>query len=386
MNGLPTRATALPAGVRLDFLDALRGLAALYVVIYHMILVPDPDLGVPYWAQLFAHNGGTGVTLFFVVSAFSLFYTMPLRLREPRPWLSFFIHRFFRIAPLFYLWIALTLIRDRIVFDATHGIGEILASMTFTFNLVPQGQQGFVWASWTIGVEMLFYALFPLFYLFARNVWQAVTLALSLLVAWTAIKALTAYFPVDPASVEAFVQWSVLKHLPVFACGAIAYHLFVVDGRTVPVSRDAGTALTVGAVTLYVALLNGWLPAIFGDQYYWQAVIYTMFLLGLAAAPLRAVVNRLTSYLGKISYSLYLSHPTIILLLSPVYGWLYRQGLPLSVTFLASAVITVSCAIFVSELTFRFVESPFIRMGKKVNLIARNKFLALVTDHSISRN
>lgn len=369
--------------VRLDFLDALRGLAALYVVIYHMILIPEPDLGVPYWARLIAHNGGTGVTLFFVVSAFSLFYTMPKRLREPRPWVSFFIHRIFRIAPLFYLWIVLTLIRDWVVFDATHGAGDILASLSFTFNLVPQGQQGFVWASWTIGVEMLFYAIFPLFYVFARNKWQAITLTLSLLVAWTAVKAVTAYFPADPASIEAFLQWSFLKHLPVFACGAIAYHLFVVDGRIVPMSGDVGTALTVGAVTLYVGLLNGWLPAIFGDQYYWQAVVYTMLLLGLAAAPLRAVVNRFTSYLGRISYSLYLSHPTIILLLSPVYAWVYRHGLPLSIAFLACMAVTVGTAIVVSEITFRAIEDPFIKLGKKVNLIARDKFLASVADRAV---
>src|SRR5688572_12152133 len=121
---------ASPGVPHLHFLDALRGLAAFFVIVYHMVLMPEPDLAVPRWGHLVAHNGGMGVTLFFVVSAFSLFYTMPLRLREPRPWVSFFVHRFFRIAPLFYLWIVLSLIRDKALFGVDHGLREVVASAT----------------------------------------------------------------------------------------------------------------------------------------------------------------------------------------------------------------------------------------------------------------
>lgn len=364
----------------MDFLDALRGLAALYVVVYHMVLVPEPDLVVPHWAHMIAHNGGMGVTLFFLVSAFSLYYTMPLRLREPRPWVSFFLHRFFRIAPLFYVWIALTLVRDKLVFDAHHGPAEIAASALFLFNLSPQGQEGFVWASWTIGIEMLFYAVFPLFYLFAKNRWQALTLTLSLLIAWTAIQGLLPYIPLDPKSKELFLRLSVLRHLPVFACGAIAYHLFLQDGRVFERPREVGVAMVTLSLAIFVALLNGWLPSIFGDLYYWQAIVFGLLLLGLGSAPIKFLVNRATSYLGRISYSLYLSHPTIVLLLFPVYGWIYRQPFGTTFSFLASLAITLIAAIFVSELTYRFVEEPGIRLGKRVNIALRARSRSGVAD------
>jgi peptidoglycan/LPS O-acetylase OafA/YrhL len=370
--------------VRLDFLDALRGLAALYVMVYHMVLLPQPNPALPRWAEMVAHNGGMGVTLFFVVSAFSLFFTMPLRLREPWPWVSFFLHRFFRIAPLFYAWILLTLWRDHWYFGASHGWREIAASASFLFNLIPQGQQGFVWASWTIGIEMLFYAVFPLFYLYARNRWQAISLTLGLLIGWTIVQGLVPYFPSDPTSQQMFLKWTFLRHLPVFACGAIAYHLLLEQGKLIDKPRDFAVALMMLAAAILLALVNGWLPPIFGDLYYWQAIAFLLFLIGLGWAPVKLVVNGFTTFLGRISYSFYLSHPTVILLISPAYGWIYRHHLGLTASFLACFLLTLATVICVSEITYRLVELPGMQLGKKLNLRIRSSGQQLMATTGVS--
>lgn len=373
-------ATPRMARHRLDFLDALRGLAAVYVLIYHMIYISEPDLQVPHWAAMVALNGGMGVTLFFVVSAFSLYYTMPLRLAEPRPWASFYIHRFFRIAPLFYLWIALTMLRDAQVFNVVHSAKEVAISASFLFNLLPQGQEGFVWAGWTIGIEMVFYAMFPLFYLFAKNRARALTLVLILIVAWFAVKGLMPYFTTDAKTVDMFSKWNFLRHLPVFACGAVAYYVFMHDHggfesaiEVTKPSVDGGVLMLALALFLYVALLNGWLPNVFGDFYYWQAVLFTLLLLGLARAPLRLLVNRVTRYLGRISYSLYLCHPTLVFLLGPVYVRIYAHLPTSTLAFLACVAVTLAVCIVVSELTYRLVEEPGIKLGKRMNRVLRDR-------------
>ena len=56
---------------RFAYVDTLRGLAALYVLFYQLALLPNPDLDIPYWAKCIVLSGGPGVTLFFVVSAFT---------------------------------------------------------------------------------------------------------------------------------------------------------------------------------------------------------------------------------------------------------------------------------------------------------------------------
>ena len=90
---------------RLAFIDSLRGFAALYVVVFHMVLVPKFKPTIPELIKPFVLNGGHGVTLFFVISAFTLCYTFQAKHSEKTPVLSFYLRRAFRIIPLYYTWL-----------------------------------------------------------------------------------------------------------------------------------------------------------------------------------------------------------------------------------------------------------------------------------------
>jgi peptidoglycan/LPS O-acetylase OafA/YrhL len=83
-------------------LDNLRGLSAIYVVLFHTALVPTYRLPLPALLKNFVLFGGSGVLLFFAISGFSLSLTMPRHLTTATPALSYALSRFFRIAPLFY--------------------------------------------------------------------------------------------------------------------------------------------------------------------------------------------------------------------------------------------------------------------------------------------
>lgn len=158
---------------RLSFIESLRGVAALSVLMYHLAYIPRPNLDAPVWMWKLVLVGGSGVTLFFVVSAFTLTMSMRLRSQEPQQLLGFYVRRFFRIVPLFYFWVALTWLRDRAWFGVTQSLGTVILSMSFLFNLFPGKETGFVWASWTLGVEMLFYFFFPLIYYFVDDIWKS---------------------------------------------------------------------------------------------------------------------------------------------------------------------------------------------------------------------
>ena len=90
---------------KLDYVDALRGMAILAVVLVHC-----DQHGTNVFPTIFHSifsNGAMGVQLFYVRSAFTLFRSCDRRGgRELYPNRNFFIRRFFRIAPMYWLGIA----------------------------------------------------------------------------------------------------------------------------------------------------------------------------------------------------------------------------------------------------------------------------------------
>lgn len=360
---------AHPAGPRLGFLDSLRGLAAVYVVVYHMLLIPQPALVSPLWAEKFAHSGGNGVMMFFIGSAFSLYYTMPMRERDSRPLLSFYLHRFFRIAPLFYLLLPLSMLRDWLLFDATHSPWEVLASLLFVFNLVPGWEDGIVWASWTIGIEMVFYAVFPLVYVRIRRLSTAVAFFFACILLWMAIQLALEYLVLPAGWKATILQWNALRHFPTFALGVVLFFGFMrFQGEPADpeARRGLGSALMLGGLFAYCAMLQGWLPPVFGNAYGWVGVVCAILAMGLALHPTRLVVNRATAYLGKVSYSVYLLHPTLVYLLIPVYRWLYAELGNLTLAFLASFALTLAILLPLSSLAYRWVERPGVELGRRI--------------------
>jgi len=357
---------------RLDFLDALRGLAAVYVIAYHLIYIPSPNLAVPAWARLWAVNGGTGVTLFFVISAFSLFYTTRARFKQRLPWVSYAMHRLFRIAPLFYLWIVLTIVRDHFIFHAAHPWWEIAASAGFVFNFIPTHQEGFVWASWTIGVEMLFYVVFPFLYVRVKNVTGAIALAIGLMLAWMFIQVVIDYLKIGPAASASMHQWFFPRYLPEFSMGAVAY--FLLRDHVPRLTQNSqlagalGLLLTLAATYTYVAIMQNMGQLGLPDNRYAKAICCLLLVIGLSLRELKALVNKATVFLGKISYSIYLAQPTAILLLEPVYKRIYAAtsgGMAVSIAFVGCFLLTLAVVIPFAALTYYLVEKPGIKLGKR---------------------
>src|SRR3954453_3371021 len=85
---------------KLTFIEALRGYAILGVVLTHST---QKLTDLPHWLHNIGIQGARGVQLFFIVSAFTLFYSLSRKYETHSLEVKdFFIRRFFRIAPAFY--------------------------------------------------------------------------------------------------------------------------------------------------------------------------------------------------------------------------------------------------------------------------------------------
>lgn len=347
-----------------DFIDAIRGLGALYVVMYHMALIPNPGLMLPLWMTSFILHGDTGVTLFFIVSAFTLANSMNERKLEPRAILRFYLRRIFRILPLFYFLLIFTLYRDYAYFKIIHPIREILLSVTFLFNFFPGKSTGIVWASWTLGIEMVFYFIFPFIFKHVNNFWKSLGfLFLTMFVSAVWIQNLTFY---APNVTDEYKVLSFLYRLPIFAFGLMIFYIFKKITKLKNQPTGISFMLISASILGYFSLISGKINSFGIDDLYWEAAICSLFVLGLALSPIKLFVNKITKFYGEISYSLYLNHPPLVFLLVPIYRYLYTLSMPTTLKYGTCYLLTVIILTLISFLTYTFIEKLGIRLGRSV--------------------
>lgn len=363
----------IPRDRLLPGIHGLRGLAALAVMLFHVVHLAG--IPVPAAFTFIAADFGKGVHLFFILSAFSLMHSTGHVMQRPDWVRAYFVKRFFRIAPLYYAIMASMILWSLYM----HGVWAwdfetVVLNLTFSFGLVPW--KGIVRAGWSVGVEMLFYAIFPLLLLTIRS--RAAMLALvvvAMFVSHAAYVTLHAHYEITVAHYGYnWAYFSFAANLCFFALGMYAYRLAqTVDRsgfalrRLVPLASMAllGTLLFTEAEKPLRALLQS-------DTMLW-GIGFAGLCLWQATRPSRWSANKLMEYLGERSYSLYLIHPVAIFFLKPwmqdVYNTLHPQ-LGSSVFFVCAALLLLPLLVL-SEASYRLVELPGIRLGQR--LIARGR-------------
>lgn len=344
--------------IRFPYLNALRGVAALWVVIVHVAMMPQPRLELPSWLDIFVTKGVMGVELFFVVSAFSLCLSMPTHAGEARPLLGFALRRFFRIAPLFYLMIVFTAFFNPASF--AYNWKSILVNVLFVFNFVPGHgfQTSVVLAGWTIGVEMVFYLIFPFVYARTKSLLLSIT---ALFIALTIAKVFymtVGLFVNDPGP---YNFSSIFFRAPIFMFGLIAFYATpLLNSRHN--RAQIGAALLASVPVQFFANNSAFVP--FMEPYYWEGFMFGCLVVGLGLYPIKLLVNRATEWIGEISYSVYLVHSPIIVMLFPLYKEIQQSDISRTGGYFLSLAVTLVCVIPVAAITYTFLEKPANDYGR----------------------
>jgi peptidoglycan/LPS O-acetylase OafA/YrhL len=348
---------------KLDGLTAARFYAALMIVLFHLAAMPNLEL--PAYLQFIPGHFALGVPLFFVISAFSLFFGYSGRATGALQIRDYAIRRLFRIAPLFYVMIVVYVAYRYLQYGVGTDWGHIITSATFTFNFFPSYVEGFVWASWTIGIEMVFYALVPLL------LWSITTLnrSVALFLGTAVLAALWTFYMKGAATeLQPFRQFFFVAHLFYFVGGIVAYFAWL----RLHQHRAVGLVLTVAGVISLVAVIafrtdvaefagRGIVKPL-------QTIPIILFVLGMAIAPVTALVNRFTIALGEASFSLYLLHPLLIgiLMNGGFYKWIYEAVPDAGMAYAVCALVTLAILFPVALLGFKHIEVPGNRLGARL--------------------
>ena len=368
---------------RLRFLDSARAIAVLYVIFFHTIFITPIEY--PRFVHSFAQSGGSGVILFFIVSGFSLCLTAPRHQSSALPGASYAIARIFRIVPLYYFMLVLTIWRDAMFRDRTYVTEKILAAVFFTFNLNPAFSKGIVWASWTLGVEVIFYAVFPLFYRYFNDIYKL----MSGVIAFTFLTyvANLYYIPTLDESLRTSYSYMMMpRNFAIFLIGMTTFHAYRWLDQTIIENRKSiGIfVLTLGCASMWILIMSfryTWGKVMFVDFGILQAMAYSIIVLGIALYPWRFLVNAVTNFYSKVCYSAYLWHPFIIWAMKPFYIYVYGFSLPVVIKLLVSFAVTLGVVSAVSQVSFDYIERPGQRLGKKLLARLEKKSLTKTAQH-----
>ena len=355
---MPNHTDSTSKEIRLRAFDFLRGLAIFAVILVHT------SQSFPTNISLVDSLSGLGqfrVQLFYFISALTMCYTWKLREGELNPIRNFYIRRFFRIAPLFWIAIPVYLFINGLDkgYWAPEGIGivQIFLTATFLHGFWPDAINSVVPGGWSIAVEMTFYALFPLLILKVKER-SGLYLFLAIIV-WILniliFKDVASNFFVnhyDTSSttiINDYLYLNFINQAPVFLLGCYLYFSL----------RDRPTKLEVLSLCVWIAFSASlkFFLNVAGFGFLSVTLTLGLFVYFSVRSNLRF---KSVETLGKNSYAIYLVHFFVLYILKkmmPIHSGVLAWLIAIALTTLLSYVLALIVYVIIETRVHRFVQA-----------------------------
>lgn len=380
-----------PSFKKYEWVNALRGYSILLVILIHTSLF--------FYSSPFVHHiamsGDMGVQLFFIMSSFTLFnsYSKRKQTEVEKVKRNFYIRRFFRIAPYYYIAaIIYTLVAIFIKKEHISILG-LLSNITFTNGLYLPGINYIPPGGWSIGVEMLFYLTVPALYNKITSLKKAV---LALIISIT-ISNIVNFFSKIVVLDILHKDWAQLRgwelyfwfpnQFPIFIFGIVLFFIF----KNMTVTPRAGLVLICTSIFCFFYLaffkFESDYPMYFFQREYVYPLIFIMFSVGLYSTKSTILSPRFLQNIGTVSFSMYLNHFLVLLFVTKLTNKLFKflSSFNINESLIKNDILFVLLYIFIvfitykiSCITFKFVEKRGIQFGEKIILAQyHNKIIKL---------
>lgn len=345
---------------RIESLDWQRGLLAVSIMVYHLTgwHHHHPDA-----SEVLGRLGVYGVSMFFVLSGLSMALVYSNFIRDGRSSIAFFVRRIFRIWPLLWLAIAVVTVGDVLVRHNDVNWGLVFLNVTTLFGFVSPNSY-INTGAWSIGNEMVYYALTPAL-IWTYN--KQLCLGNAVLAVATAIGAYFAFYAMSADDTLA-MQWNLyinpFNNLFLYCAGIAIYYNSCArtHGKLI-----APVAFAVAAVIFCFYPVDGDLVNVVTGT---NRIVFCVASLLLVIAfynltiELPGRLSRALSMLGIVTYGVYLLHPVAHSVLT-----ILPANLGIALSSFQIAILTAVGTIGASLISFRLIEEPLIRIGKRLTAL-----------------
>lgn len=367
-----------PAKNRFEVLDSFRGICAICVVFFHMTIINGLA------TLTFFKGSAIFVEFFFVLSGFVLSHGFAYK--DNLNFKGYIAARFFRIYPLHIFTLAIMIFLEcgKVVaekygvvfqihsFTLTKDVSEILPNLFLVQAWTHLTQNAsFNGPAWSISIEFYTYIIFFVTLLFS---WKCRVIAWCM-ISLSAFLAIAYEFP--------YITSNVARGLSCFFLGSLSYALirFICNKQNLGNnSYGIFTFLEFAMLAIIYALVTS-------DIEYRSIILSVLFAICISMFSLqKGLVSKILSaapftLVGKLSYSIYMIHAAIILVITSVFIVAQKvTGIELTKivsegrvidtgsTYMntALAILTITAVVISSIFTYKYIEEPFIKIGKKI--------------------
>ncbi|HDW3810963.1 TPA: acyltransferase [Klebsiella pneumoniae] len=369
---------------KLESLQALRGVAALLVLLFHyrFYLRGDDESGTTIWDALFGW-GIIGVDIFFIISGFIMVYTTQHYMQGCSSAKRFLLNRAIRIIPLYYfgLLVAFLFGGAMSTFHYPEKVQNLLSALTFTVyktSVTPHyiDDGGMYNIRWTLNYEIYFYLAFALCLMMKHRILA--------LICWgglmtCVIPALAGFQPTLSAQGYDFqtptIAFITNPLLLEFLIGVFAGYIYLQLKRRIVLVRLPLISSTVAIGLLCYIVFGVYSGRIRALNLESTIVLGLLVLfLTLGEQVLQAYIPRVLKYVGNISFSLYLLHNPIGIAVMKQMGPVGQSAFKGIPTILLATLLSI----LVAHLTHKYIEIGLTRTLK-------NKFMPSKQSDQVTR-
>ena len=355
--------------MRLDGIDNLRGIAVIAVVLYHFFVLLE--LTQSHLFPYIHAFGLIGVPLFFIISGYLIYRSIGNsveRRGRKRGVFNYFLHRLFRIIPAYYFNLFVVLILASFMlnndfFYSTSFLKQVISNFTFTAYFTHRiSGFGFNGAYWTLNIEMLWYLIAPLLFLYIKNTKMLTLLALmSFAYLWMLGHGLlNTFLDLDNTAVSYRLE---LLYFATQLPGQINYFIsgiFIYKyANSVQPTHPRYNYLLAMLLILFFTGVNGYfgISHSFVIQQLFTLVVATLLFTLIYATKIKGL--SFLAWIGKISYSLYLWHMPLLFVMKHSEALAHLSLFRTSILFILSLL-------FISSLSYYFIEEGGFTLRQKV--------------------
>jgi len=345
---------------KIQNIQALRGIAVLLVVLFHLLSIEQKYGGAVYILPDFFQFGMFGVDLFFVISGFVMVSVTRGKFQILNEALKFFYHRVARIYPLYWVYTTLLLIvffiQPMWINNAQGNQVDILAS----FLLLPSHILPLVVVGWSLIHELYFYIVFFMLLLWLPEKY----LKYSLLFWGGSIAVVNLSFDSNNPAIQIISHPLTIE----FIGGCFIAILYF--QKEINISNKILLILTISSVV----------PSLFAFVYYqnitgliiplgwWRVIIFGIPALVLVSCVLAAEKNGFIFHsslirVGDISYSIYLSHILTLSVFGRIWQKFSSDNIIDNIVLIPILIILV---LIVGFLSYFIIEKPLLRLSHKI--------------------